>query len=178
MTDPDRLALVSQLIRHEGLRNKPYRDSLGYLTVACGYNIDARGYEPLSQTLDRPVTLQDLRLKGLTQAECLAQLDADIDECIHDLTSFPWFVDLDPVRQRVWVDLRFNLGPRKLREFKRTIGAMARKDYDLAADCLQDSLWFQQVKSRGVRLVRWLRTGSDREDLRIFENGVESIQTS
>jgi lysozyme len=178
MTDPDRRALIQQLIRHEDIRSKPYVDSLGYLTVGVGYNVTARGYEPLSKTLERRIDLQSLRLQGLTTAECLAQLDADIDECLADLMTFPWFRRLDPVRARVCTDMRFVLGPNKFRKFKKMIAALKAKDYAKAADEIVDSDFYRQTKSRGARLARWMRTGSDNEDLRNFENGVESIQTS
>jgi lysozyme len=169
MTDHDRLALISQLIRHESIKAKPYIDSLGYLTIGVGYNLTARGYGPLSETLERTVTLQDLRLQGLTQDECLAQLDADIDECIRDLATFPWFVRLDPVRQRVCVDMRFCLGPSKFRQFKKMIAALRKQDYATAADEIVDSEFYRQTKSRGVRLARWMRTGSDLEPFRETE---------
>ena len=50
-------ALKAQLTRHEGLRLKPYRDTLGHLTIGVGRN--------LSEV-------------GISEAEAIALLDADI----------------------------------------------------------------------------------------------------
>ena len=139
----DRQKLVDQLMQHEGLRLKQYMDSVGKMTIGCGRN------------------LTDV---GISQAEAMILLDHDIDLAIGDCATFPWFVTLDAVRQRVMIDLRFNLGPRRLRSFKRFLRLMAESDYAAAAGALRDSLWYRQVRSRGVRLVRMMATGLDNGD--------------
>lgn len=133
-------ALVEQLILHEGLRLKPYMDSVGKITIGIGRN--------LSDT-------------GITKAEALTLLDHDLDDAVADCASFPWFATLDPIRQRVVCDLRFNLGPARFRTFRRFLRALDEQDYWRAAKALQDSLWYQQVKTRGVRLVHMMRSGQD-----------------
>src|SRR3990167_270296 len=90
MTGGMRRGLSDQLIRHEGLRLKLYSDSLGVPTIGVGRN---------------------LRDKGISHAEAMLLLENDLDEVLVDLQTFPWWAALDPVRQRVLVDLRFNLGP-------------------------------------------------------------------
>ena len=140
MTAEDRAKLQVQIMRHEGVRLKVYRDSLGIETIGVGRN---------------------LRDKGITHDEALFLLDNDLDECIRDCATFPWFADLDPVRQRAIVDLRFNLGARGLRTFKRMLAAMAERDYPCAAGQLRQSKWYQQVASRGPRIVAMLATGLD-----------------
>jgi lysozyme len=137
----ERQMLVDQLIRHEGLRLKPYMDSVGKITIGVGRN------------------LSDV---GISQREAMDLLDHDVDEAVADLAgSFPWFVSLDHVRQRVMIDMRFNLGPTRFRVFKRMLRAMAEQDYPKAASAMRDSVWFQQVKTRGVRLVQMMLTGQD-----------------
>jgi lysozyme len=135
-----RQQLVDQLVRHEGLRLKPYMDSVGKITIGVGRN------------------LSDV---GISSREAFDLLDHDLDEALIDLQAFPWFVGLDPVRQRVIVDMRFNLGPTRFRLFKRMIAALTAKDYQKAAVSMRESLWYRQVKSRGVRLVRMMQTGED-----------------
>jgi lysozyme len=161
MTDAGRLALRRQLVRHEAIRLRLYLDTEGQWTWGVGYNVTGRGLGPLCRTLGREVTLEDLREGRLTREDAFAQLEADIDESVRDLATFPWFLQLGVVRQRVLVDMRLNLGPVRFRGFKRMIAALARGDYGAAADEMVDSRWFRQVKTRGVTLVRWMRTGLD-----------------
>jgi len=136
MTD----ALLEQLIRHEGKRAKPYMDTVGKLTIGVGRN------------------LSDV---GLREDEILYLLNNDVDECVADLATFPWFARLDAIRQRVVIDLRFNLGPTRFRTLKRTLRLIDQGDYDGAANALRNSLWAKQVKGRADRLIQMMRTGAE-----------------
>jgi lysozyme len=139
VTDLDRDALRKQLIRHEGLRLKPYKDSMGILTIGVGRNLDH---------------------VGLYEDEAMFMLERDIDRCLTGLAKrYAWFKDLGAVRQRALVDLAFNLGFATLATFTGTLAALARGDYEDAADHLQASLWYRQVASRGPRIVGMIRTG-------------------
>lgn len=104
---------------------------------------------------------RNLAGKGLSMAETMYLLDNDIAECLGDLVnSFPWFERLDPVRQRVLLDMRFNLGPKGFRSFRRMLQAVGEGRYSEAADHMQASAWFGQVKTRGVKLVHMMRKGA------------------
>ena len=138
MTSIDRDALRQQLIHHEGLRLKAYRDSVGILTIGIGRNLEDR---------------------GITEAEARYLLDNDINACINDLLTFAWFPDLDPVRQRVFVDLCFNLGVKRLREFTKMLDAAEHKDWTKAAAELLDSKYAEQVGQRAQTLAAMLVTG-------------------
>lgn len=140
MTSADRQRLRAQLVLHEGLRLKPYTDTVGKLTIGIGRN------------------LTDV---GISREEAYVLLEHDIDACLVDLQTFPGFAQLDPVRQRVLVDMRFNLGPSRFRGFKRTLAAVAAGDYAAAAAGMRASKWSQQVKTRAVRLARMMETGID-----------------
>ena len=85
----------------------------------------------------------------------------DIQDCEQDLKQFRWFDRLDPVRQKVVLDMRFNLGPGGFRGFSKMIAALERDDYDTAADEMVDSAWYHQVGNRSKRLVAMMRTGED-----------------
>lgn len=136
----DRALLRAQLIRHEGKRKHPYRDTTGHLTVGVGRNIDA---VPFS---DDEIDLM---------------LHNDIDRCIHDLVTFSWFPALDSVRQRALVDMRFNLGPGGFRGFKKFIAAMERGAYADASEHMLNSRWANQVGRRAIRLAFMVKTGID-----------------
>jgi lysozyme len=141
MNDP----LIAQLITHEGRRRFAYMDTVGKVTVGVGRNLSD---------------------KGLSDDEILYLLNNDIDECVADLATFPWFANLDAIRQRVMVDFRFNVGPKGLRNFKGLLRALESGNYIDAAKHLRDSLWYRQVKTRGVRLVQMMRTGQEFQEER------------
>lgn len=135
----DRVTLIAQLELHEGKRRFPYQDTRGNTTIGVGRNLTG---------------------KGLSEDEIQYLLNNDLDEVVADLATFPWFHDLDAVRQRVMVDFRFNVGPATFRSFKRMLRGMAEKDYALASRSLRESLWAKQVQpSRADRLIEMLRTG-------------------
>lgn len=147
MTGAARQALVAQLVQHEGLRLKPYTDTVGKLTIGVGRNLSDR---------------------GITEAEAMAMLDADIDLSVRELTeSFGWFAGLDPVRQRVLIDMHVNLGLWRLRRFSLMLAAVARGDYQTAAQEMLNSKWRQQVKGRAVRLAQMMRDGDDPDTERV-----------
>lgn len=138
--------LHNELIRDEGLRLKPYRDSLGYLTIGVGHLIQ-KG-ESFSE---------------LTPSEAMELLDDDIETAIRRLTNiYPQWRELDDVRQRAMINLTFNLGY-KLGDFRRFLHALKGGDYEKAADHLMQSRWFKQVRLRGPRIVHAIRTGTEWE---------------
>jgi lysozyme len=63
------------------------------------------------------------------------------------------------VRRNVLIDMRFNLGPSRFRQFKATLAAVAMGDYVTASDQMRKSKWYRQVKGRGERLARMMSTG-------------------
>ena len=140
MSSEDRDQLRSQLIDHEGERLTVYRCTAGYLTIGVGRNLETTGISP---------------------EESRYLLDHDINRCINEcVQAFPWFPDLDPLRQRVIVDMCFQLGLKGLSGFRGTLGYIAAKQYGLAADAMLQSKWAQQTPARAQRLSRWMRTGA------------------
>ena len=131
--------LEDTLIRHEGLRLKPYRCTAGKLTIGIGRNLD------------------DI---GISEAEARLMLRNDIISAELQLqSSFPWFRRLDPLRQQILTNMAFNLGIPRLRRFRRMLANIERGDYERAADEMLDSRWAQQVKGRATELARWMRSG-------------------
>lgn len=134
--------IEEQLILHEGLRRKPYRCTEGYLTIGVGLNLDA------GITEDEAIWLLQNRLKGI-----IAQLE-----------QYDWYTKLDPIRQKVLIDMAYNLGMAGLLKFRRMIAAIELGDYEAAADQMLDSRWARQVKTRADRLAEMMRTGEDYVD--------------
>lgn len=97
---------------------------------------------------------------GLFEDEIDLLLWNDLQRSERDLRAlFPWVAGLDEVRLAVMIDLTLNLGIAGLAKFKRTLTAVRDGRYGDAADHLTDSVWYGQVKTRGVRMVAMMRTG-------------------
>ena len=135
--------LDEQLLLHEGLHLKPYVDTVGKLTVGVGRN------------------LSDV---GLSLLEAGTLLQDDIERATALVARFPWFFDLDPVRTKVLIDMAFNLGS-KLLSFKLFLAAMARLDYNVAANEMLASIWAKQLPQRANRLATMMRTGHDYDEV-------------
>ncbi|WP_211826833.1 glycoside hydrolase family protein [Kistimonas asteriae] len=131
--------LVDTLIRHEGLRRFPYRDSVGKLTIGIGRNLD------------------DM---GLTEEEARCLLANDIRRVKDELNRcFPWIADLDRVRQEVLINMAFNLGLPRLCTFRNMLTALRDGDYLRAADEMLDSRWAEQVEGRAHELAEMMCRG-------------------
>ena len=160
--------LEDQLILHEGLKLKVYRCPAGYWTIGVGRNLETKSLSKGEQQyilgcdgLTPQQVINLLKRRGITKEEALMLLAHDIEDCEQDLKQFGWFNRLDPVRRKVVLDMRFNLGPQGFRQFKRMIEHLAAGRYSLAAGEMINSRWYLQVGTRARRLVEMMRTGND-----------------
>lgn len=166
----NRQRMEEQLVLHEGLRRGAYLDSENNWTVGVGYNLTARGFKFLEEVLLRPVRPADgdPAKVVLTREESLLILRADIDWFERTVPiHFPYYTKLDEVRQRVVLDMAFNMGFKAL-GFKQARAAIERRDWSRAARELYNSKWANQVGDgegkkfdRCDRLARMLLTGQD-----------------
>lgn len=130
----------AELIRDEGVKLKPYRDTVGKLTIGVGRNLD------------------DV---GISEAEAAHLLDGDIERTARALDkALPWWRNLDDVRQRVVLNMAFNMGINSLRRFKNTLAAIQAGKYEDAATGMLASKWAQQVGQRAQRLASMMRKGT------------------
>lgn len=136
----DRELLEKQLLVHEKEVLRPYPDVFGNITIGRGRNLTGI---------------------GISKEESKYLFDHDLDRALLNMASYPWFAKLSPLRQRVLVDMMYNLGPEKFGEFKKLIAAAARGDVNSVGDEMADSEWFRQVKTRGLTLVRMWRSQID-----------------
>ena len=141
----DRAAMTRQLRLHEGERLKPYRCTAGKLTIGVGRNLDDR---------------------GITREESAMLLANDIAAEERELLrALPWVAMLDEVRQRVLLDMSFNMGIVGLLGFKRTLATIQAGEYQAAATMMLDSKWAKQVGQRAERLSRMMATGMEPREL-------------
>ena len=135
----NREALIAELKRDEGVVLLPYQCSAGFLTLGCGRNIEQR---------------------GITDEESDFLLSNDIDLCITELKdAFPWFKNLTDARQRVMINMCFNLGLSRLMGFRKFLAAMEVADWEEAGVQMLDSKWSRQVGARSTRLRDLLLEG-------------------
>lgn len=139
--DPQtKLLLAQDLRRDEGVRSRAYQDTKGIWTVGVGHNL-----------LSGPVLSQ----------QAIAQiLSDDLDSTFQFLDlHLPWWLNLDPVRQRVLANMAFNLG-HGLLEFHQTLGFIQAGNYPAAAHAMLQSQWATQVGARADRLAQIMESGN------------------
>ena len=132
--------IKEQLVRHEGLRLKPYRCSAGKLTIGIGRNLDDC---------------------GITQSEAYVMLINDIMNCEKQLQAkIPDIYNgLDEVRKSVLLNMCFNLGISGLLGFKNTLEFIKVGDWERAANNMLVSRWAKQVGRRAIELSELMRKG-------------------
>lgn len=132
------MTIFDQLRRDEGFRLKPYRDTVGKLTIGAGRNLDD---------------------KGISATEAYMMLENDVQEVQDALGRFAWFQALDEARKGVCLNMAFNLGVAGFLGFRKMIQALEVQDWERAAAELLDSKYARQVGQRAQRLARQMREG-------------------
>lgn len=131
--------IKAQLMKHEGLRLKPYQCTAGKWTIGVGRNIEDR---------------------GITEAEAMHLLDNDIDECQEELDRIiPWWIEKPAYVQLVLINMVFNLGATRLLGFKKFLKAVEENNFDLASTEMLDSRWAEQVGQRSIELSEFMKNG-------------------
>lgn len=138
ITTQMRQQLKALLIRHEGLRQHPYKDTTGHWTIGIGRNLTDRGLLP---------------------SEIDLMFINDTDYFYYKLNQkFDWFANLNDARKIALVDLCF-AGFSTFCTFEKMIDALEKGDFDTAADEIVDSLYAKQVGYRAKELAKIIRTG-------------------
>lgn len=133
----DLTRFVDELERDEGNRLKPYRDSVGKLTIGIGRNLD------------------DV---GISKGEAYHMVHNDIERTVADVEHhFPWWTRLDDIRQHVILNMAFNMGIKRLLGFKKMLAACEAGRYGEAAREMLASAWAGQVGPRATRLASEMR---------------------
>ena len=139
MAGYDRSLLKAELTRDEGRMNRIYVDTVGKVSGGIGRNLTDKGF-------------RDNEIDLMYQND-IAETEAWLDR------NLPWWRSLDPVRQRVMMNMAFNMQG-KLLTFVNTLAAIKRGDYAAAADGMLASKWASQVGDRAKRLADMMRSGA------------------
>jgi lysozyme len=133
------VTLREQLERDEGREGYPYRDSLGFLTIGVGHNLDAN---PLpDEVINLLLDIDIARVQGALRIRV------------------PWYQELSEPRQAVLEGMAYNMGVGGLMTFHKLLRACEGGDYTTAAAEMLDSRWAKQVPVRAMRLAAQMRTG-------------------
>jgi lysozyme len=124
----DNKTILELLIKHEGIKCYPYKDTMGFLTIGIGRNLEGR---------------------GITKKEAIYLCLNDINEVMLELgKALPWFNTAPDKVQLVLLDMCFNMELDRLLKFEKTLEFLKEGKYTEAAVEMLDSLWADQVPVR------------------------------
>lgn len=151
MSSVDVITMVAELTRDEGEVLKVYDDKTGNL-LHTGMTIGGNPTIGIGRNLAG---------QGISAAEASYLLTNDIQTATAALdANLPWWENLDPVRQRVLVNMCFNLGIAGLLGFPYFLAAMQADDWQEAANQMEQSAWWNEVGPRAVRLQYMVLNGA------------------
>jgi len=129
------------IIRHEGMKDMPYKDSLGLWTIGVGHLIgDGK-------------TLPPEYNRKFTNAEIMKMFDDDFDHHAKAAEKIPGYSKANQQGQGALIDLTFNMGPSWYKKWPSFCKKLSEGDFKGAADELASSKWAQQVKSRAQTII-------------------------
>lgn len=135
--------------RHEGVRTRPYKDSLGLWTIGVGHLIgDGKS---LPKEWDRE----------FTQKEVDDLYEQDFEEHKKAAEKIPGYNKLNEKGKSALIDLTFNMGPSWYKKWPNFTKQLESGDTEGAAKNLEGSVWYKQVGKRGPEVVDLLRGGDN-----------------
>lgn len=145
--------IIKRLEFHESCILKPYYCPTGHLTLGIGHNIDARAF-----TNEEKKAIGDWK-KGITKNMAYMICRNDVNICLNQLKTLPFWNRLDLERQYALLDMCFQLGFKGLCRFKKMLEAMRWGKWDkAAAECL-NSDYARQTPARAKRIARLIKEG-------------------
>jgi GH24 family phage-related lysozyme (muramidase) len=146
MSDED---IKKMIIKHEGIRNKPYKDSLGLWTVGVGHLI-GDGYK--GQSAPPPEWNREF-----SNEEVMKMFDEDYAHHKSAAMKIPGYDKVDSKGQGALTDLTFNMGPSWISKWPKLKKQLGEGDTQAAASNLQESKWYGQVGNRAPTIVSLLK---------------------
>lgn len=135
--------MKADLVRDEGVRNTPYKDSLGNWTIGVGH---------LMSGIPSPGIIW-------TPSQIDITLELDISHAYDRISNTMAFGACDTDgRKRALVNMSFQLGNR-LFQFGNSLRMISEKNWQGAADHLRQSLWYSQTPERAERVIQFLEKG-------------------
>jgi lysozyme len=130
--------VIEMLVKHEGLKLFPYKDTVNKVTIGIGRNLD------------------DL---GILEEEAYFLLKNDIErvkkELLDNLGDIYNTLPID--KRNVLINMCFNLGVVRLLTFKKMLTALGEKDYGRVSEEMLNSKWATQVGRRAIELAEIMK---------------------
>ena len=140
--------IMNMIKRHEGVKDKPYKDTKGLWTVGIGHLIgDGRTLPPEFDRTFSPEEINDMFMKDYNSHKEAAQ-------------RIPGYNNLNTNGRAALIDLTFNMGKNWFRNFPNFTKALASGDITRAAQELKNSNWYRQVGNRAPTIVSLLQSGA------------------
>jgi len=139
--------LKNEIKADEGCVNSVYLDHLNLKTLGVGHLVTEWDEE-----YDQPVgtTVSDERVNELFEKD----INVTLEECRYLYDDFD---NLPEEVQKIIGNMMFNLGRPRLSRFHKMKKAVLDKDWQEAANQMQDSKWYEQVTNRAERLCERMR---------------------
>jgi len=139
--------LKNEIKADEGCVNSVYLDHLNLKTLGVGHLVTEWDEE-----YDKPVgtTVSDDRVNELFEKD----INVTLEECRYLYDDFD---NLPEEVQKIIGNMMFNLGRPRLSRFHKMKKAVLDKDWQEAANQMQDSKWYEQVTNRAERLCERMR---------------------
>jgi len=145
---PDDKEIMEMIKKHEGVRTKPYKDSLGLWTVGVGHLIgDGK-------------TLPPEWNRELSMAEVDELFYKDYMSHKKAAMKIPGFNLVNAKAQGALIDLTFNMGNTWFKKWPNFVKNLSEGNTVGAAASLEDSNWYKQVKGRAVTIVSLIKQGA------------------
>jgi lysozyme len=137
------------IMRHEGVKTTPYKDSRGLWTVGVGHLIgDGRSLPP---DWDHEFSM----------AEVMALFDKDFETHKKAAMQIPNFDKLNPQGQGALIDLTYNMGASWWHRWPQFTKFMQSLNIEGAVESLKSSAWYTQVGKRAQEVVSLLATNAN-----------------
>ena len=144
--------IISILSFEEGYKEKPYVDTEGYPTVACGIKIGPKGAKLSNYTFTVPRAVGDVWLQVFVDS---VQVQCRNNRAINDALNA-----CNVARADIIYSMAYQMGVNGLASFKNTLSMIASGKFDEAASGMLNSLWARQTPNRARRHAEVMKTGS------------------
>jgi lysozyme len=150
--------LYNQLDKHVGKRAKVDLDTQRIKTIGIGFNLERAGAQKQIWALSLNYHEILFSKKELSESEIQALFKADADESVKaSRKNAAKFDEIPEAKQRVVIDMVFNLGLAGFSKFQKLVAALKKRDWMEAAYQMDRSAWYGQVGIRAKTLVKTMR---------------------
>lgn len=144
------------ILPHESSRQYAYDDTRGFRTIGVGLNLDLPESRKRIESLG--LNFRDVYegKEPLTDDQIRRLFSQDVERAVSVAKRYTPQLDSLPKNvQLVVVDMTFNLG--SLRNFPALREAINNRDWQSAANEMENSRWYHQVGNRSRKLVQMMR---------------------